>query len=62
MPMIADRKRGVRALSMGTTSGSAPMPAKKIATPMDPAKTPKKRIVRTLSKSAPTPAKTKKKR
>jgi hypothetical protein len=64
MPMIADRKSGVRAASMNTTSGSmsAPTPAKKIATPMDAAKTPEKRIDRTPSKSAPTPAKTKKRR
>jgi hypothetical protein len=64
MPMIADKKRGVRATSMNTTSGSmsAPTPAKKTATPMDAAKTPTKRIDRALSKSAPTPAKTKKRR
>jgi hypothetical protein len=65
MSMIADRKRGVRAVSMSTTSGSvsAPTPAKKVATPMENAKTPKKRFVRAMSsKSAPTPAKTKKRR
>jgi hypothetical protein len=66
MPMIADRKRGVRAASMNTTSGSMstpPMPAKKGTTPLESAKSPKKRFARAVSsKSTSTPAKTKKKR
>jgi hypothetical protein len=64
MPLFSSKKSGVRSQSMSTTTGtiSEPLRPKKVAETMAPAEMPKRRIARALPKSAPTLAKTKRKR